>query len=404
LKLDALAKIGLAVGAMAASFGLGRASVPDGEVAPRTADAMELALRSAFEEPDPEFRTIAMRRLVESVDERSLPGAVNAYRDLSAASEPIGISEFFARWSRIDLEGMIDALETWPDDRAVAQGMGWVAYRLALTGGAEAATAYFESLPDAIRLLTGYRAVEGTLNSGDAAGLIRWLAGAADEGERSRLTQAAFFKVLRERGAAGAFAFFDSIPDDGSRGFKRQAFLVLLERLARSDVSAAVAFQERHLDEPWADDGALRLALAWADVDARAVLAWIGSDGPSAERDRLVEAVVERWAMHDEGAAIAWAREQSQSPLLDRVCARFAGSTIIRAPDQSIDLAARIIDEEIKHAALHRFARYWFTRQPEQTGLWLTRAGLSAFEADGLIQGLTDVRERRLREDRGGRG
>ncbi|MEZ4334727.1 MAG: hypothetical protein R3F35_23460 [Myxococcota bacterium] len=404
MRVNAIGKIGICVGALAASFFMGRTSVPSGEVPPTTAGAMERALRSAFEEPDPELRAREMRWLLESIDEETLPGAATAYRDLSATSEAIGVSDFFALWSRIDLDGMIEALSTWPDDRAVAQGMGWAAYRLALTGGADAATAYFESLPNTVRLLTGYRAVEGTLNAGDEEGLVRWLASLADEGERSRLMQAAMFKLIRERGVAGAIGFFDSIPNDGAAGLKRQAFLLLLERLARSDATAAILFQDARTDARWAEDGALRLALAWADVDPRAAIAWIESDVSVEERDRLVEAVVERWAMHDEPAAIDWAREQSQSPLLDRVCARFAGSTIIRAPDESIEIAARIVDDRIRHSALRRFARYWFTRKPEQTGLWLAKAGLSMSEADGMIRALEEDRARRLGGDRSGRG
>lgn len=404
MNVGRLSKFGLVIGALSASFYLGNASARGFRADPGSAEEMESALRAAFELSDPEIRASEMRRLIGEIDEVTLPGAHAVFRDQSATSEALGVSEFFARWSQIDLEGMVDELRSWPDDGAAAQGMGWATYRLALRGGTRAAVGYFDSLPERFRLFTGYRLVEGALNGGDEEEFVRWLAELDDDAERSRLIQSAVFKLLRERGTDGTLEFFDGVPDDAPRHFKRQIHLVLLERLARVDSSRAIALLTAHADEPWAEGGRRTLALAWTDVDPRSALSWVESWPPDAERERSIEAVVDRWAMRDEPSAIAWSEERSESPLLDRLRSQFSGSTIIRAPDQSIHLAARIADPGIRGAALRKFARYWFQRRPDDTSAWLTQAGLSESEAEELIAALALDRERRLGRGRAGRG
>ncbi len=377
-------------------FVVGRFMPSEGQAHAATPEAMATALRIAFVEPDPMLRASGMERLIAQLDERNLPGAIEVFREFSTRAETLGVSEFFARWSRIDVEGLALAMRSWPDEKASAQGVGWVAYQYAFEGGTAKAIPYYEGLSPSMRLITGYRLVEGALNRGDDAGLVEWIGSLQDAAERSRLTQSIILKLLRERGSESAIAYFDSVPADVPNGYKRQIFLVLLDKLVRQDVESALAFRAARASELYAENSLNQFAAAWADVDPVAAIAWAERLTAGPEKEQALETLIDRWATRDRDAAIEWTRKQVPSPMTDRLSHRFVGAMTIRNPDLAMDLAAGIVNTEMQSASLFSFARYWFMRKPEQTRAWLQRGGLSEAETKAMIQDLTKTREQRL--------
>jgi len=382
--------------AVAIGFLLGRATADVTGPRVATPEAMAEALRLAFVEPDPMLRARDMNRLIPRIDAENLPGAIETFRAFSTRAETLGVSEFFAIWSRLDVEGLAAAMETWPDQKAKSQGIGWVAYQYAKDGGTARAVPYYEALTPPLRLVTGYRVVEGALNQGDEEGLVRWIGAQDDAAERSRLTQAVVLKLMRERGADSAIAFFDRVPAESAYHFKRQVFLVTLDKLVRSDPEKAVAFLDARAAEPWAEKGLAQLVAAWTDVDPPAALAFLEGRRAEPDFDEALETLVDRWSAHDQRAAIDWTRQQLPSPLVDRLCRRFTAALTVSDPDQAMELAGRIVDPAIRHDALRGFARYWFLRKPEETRRWLVAGGLAESEADALVGELTKTREHRL--------
>ncbi|MEZ4333673.1 MAG: hypothetical protein R3F35_18110 [Myxococcota bacterium] len=384
--------------AMAVGLGflLGRVTAGDGAPDVDSPESMSRALRSAFVETDPMLRARAMNRLIPLVDRENLAGAVEVFRAFSTRAETLGVSEFFATWSRLDVQGLADAMASWPDEKGKSQGIGWVAYQYALEGGTDRAAPYYDTLTPRLRLVTGYRLIEGALNGGDEAGLVRWIGSIDDAAERNRLTQGVVLKLLRERDAQAVVAYFDRIPGDAPGQYKRQAFLVVLDKLVRDDAEAALRFRASQADEPWAENSMSQLMASWADVDPAAALAWVESQPRDDESDRALEALLDRWSAHDPQAAIDWTLTRPPSPMIDRLARRFTGLLTISQPDRAIALAARIEDPSIKHEALRAFARYWFLRRSEQTRNWLVAGGLSPEAAEGMIAELARTRDERM--------
>lgn len=387
--------IALLVGVLA-GFLLGRLTGGHDGPDVRTPEAMATALRSAFVEPDPLLRARDMNGLIERIDATNLAGAVEVFREFATKAETLGVMEFFARWSRVDVDGLAEAIDSWPDEKAKSQGIGWVAYQRAFEGGAASAVPYYEKLVPRLRLVTGYRLVEGAVNRGDQQGLIDWIGSLDDPAERSRLTQSIVFKLLRERAPRDVVAFFDAVPVDASGPYKKQAFLIVLDKLVRHDADAAIAFRDARVSEPWAENSLGQLVSAWADVDPIAALAWLDTQPPGEEHERALETLVDRWSAHDMNAAIEWTKKQLPSPMVDRLCTRFVSGLTVSDPDQAMELAARIVDPTARHQSLRAFARYWFLRMPPETRTWLERAGLSGAEAEAMIAELTRTRAERL--------
>ena len=377
-------------------FVAGRYMPSEGPLRARTPEAMAKALRVAFTESDPMLRARDMDRLMGQLDEQNLPGAIEVFQEFSPRSETLGVSDFFAHWSRIDVDGLVQSIRTWPDEKASAQGAGWAAYQYALEGGAAKAIPYYDSLTPILRMVTGYRLVEGALNRGDDTGLVQWISSLGDSAERSRLTESIILKLLRERNPDSAIAVFDRVPADAPNGYKRQFFLILLDKLIRQDVDAALAFRDARAGEPFAENSFKQLASAWADVDPTAAMVWFEAQPAGPEREEALEILVDRWAAHDQAAAVEWTRKQLPSPMIDRLSRDFVASLTIREPLLAMDLAGRIVDPQIRSAALRDFARYWFVRTPDEVRGWLVRGGLSEAEANALIQELTTTREDRM--------
>lgn len=387
--------VSLVVGALV-GFLLGRTTAGDGGPRVATPEAMATALRSAFVESDPMVRARDMNRLIDQIDAGNLPGAIEVFREFATKAETLGVAELFAHWSRIDADGLAEAMNTWPDERARSQGIAWVAYQYAFEGGTAKAVPYYEELVPRLRLVTGYRLVEGAMNKGDRQGLIEWIGSLEEAAERSRLTQSIVFKILREREPKDVVAFFDAVPADSPHQYKRQAFLIVLDKLVRHDAAAALAFREARNAEPWAENSMSQLMAAWADVDPTAALAWIELQPAGAEREKALETLVDRWSAHDMKAAIEWTKKQLPSAMVDRLCVQFVSGLTIGDPDQAMELAARVLDPASRQRALRAFARYWFLRAPDQTRAWLERGGLSAADAESMIAELTQTRAQRL--------
>jgi len=382
--------------ALALGFLAGRMSSLEGTPQVLGQDEMEKALRSAFVEPDPLVRAIEMDRLLSGLNEDNIDGAASVYREFSRSAGTLGVFRFFARWAQIDLEGLREEVESWPDEDSKAQAAGCVAYEYAIQDGIGAAVTFYDSLQPRFKLLTGYRLVEGAFNSGQDKGLVDWVSALVEEDARKRLSQSMVLKLLRERGPEGAIAFFDSVPSGAPNGFKHQLYGELIEKLTRFDPEAGVAFYFDTLDEPYARNSIYRLVTSWVDVDPTGAVVWVEARESSDERSRLLAAAVDRWATYDESAAMAWTQKQLPSPMVDRLYKRFAGSHIIRNPTKSVELARSISDLDMRRDVLRRFARYWFMRKPDEVGLWLAAGGLSPAEADAMVEELRATRERRL--------
>jgi hypothetical protein len=363
-----------------------------------TPEEMASALHAAFVEPDPLVRATEMDRLVKALDAENLPGAILVYREFSRRSKTLGVFKFFAQWAKIDVDGLAEGLQSWPDEDGKAQGAGWVTYEFAVHDGIGRAITYYDGLSNRFKLVTGYRLVEGAINSGQENGLVEWISTMDDEDARKRLAQNIVLKLLRERGEEGVLSFFEDLPAGASNNFKRQIYLELSDKLTRYSVESGVAFYEAHKHEAYAKKGIMRMVGAWIDVDPMAALRWVEDLEVGEGRSRVLEAALDRWATQDEASAIEWTRKQPPSPIIDRLNRRFTGSLTIRKPGQAVKFARAISDDEMRRSALRRFARYWFNRKAEKTREWLVDGGLSEIEAEAMIEELNATRRRRLEE------
>ncbi len=358
------------------------------------------ALEAAFTEPAPELRSERMRALLARLDASTLDDARRVFRDFSTRAGSMGAYEFFRRWSQIDLESLENDIGDWPDEDARAQGIGSIAYEYANRGQIPAAIVFYDGLRPQMRISAGYRLVEGAMNAGEEAALVEWIGSLDDPGDRSRLTQAAVLKVLRERDVEGVVEFFDDQVVRTRASYSRQLFLIALEKIVRRDPMAAVAFRDARASEDYARKSLRALVVAWVDRDAVAAIDWLTGRPTEPEYDETLELAIDRWASHDDAEALSWTLTQPPSPMVDRLMRRFARSRIIRDPDRSVALAARIGSDELREDALRDLARYWFSRKPAETQQWLVAGGMDLERAQDLVREFEEKRALRSSQAR----
>lgn len=352
-------------------------------------------LRSVLRETDPLRRASRMERLFAALDRENLQGAIEVYREAALAGEVLGVMRFMGRWAELDREGLIDSLRDWPDEQSQAQGYGWAVYQIALEEGVPAAVRFYSEIPPKLWVTARYWLVEGAANAGDLSALHEWGASQYEVDDRRRIARTVFTRLLRD-GRESALSWFESIPDDAANHFKQLAFGTLLERLVKIDRAAALEYWEARSDEPWAERTAIPMVVAWANDDPDGAVAWILDQPEGDERNRQLNAVMDRWSMSDDRAAVAWLAAQPTRPELDRTYERFARLFTTRSPQLAASLVGRISAPEVRGDAVTAFARYWFRRRPDELRSWLAEAGVSPEETDAVVAGLEEKRQRVL--------
>jgi hypothetical protein len=358
-------------------------------------EAAAQELRSVLRDPDPLRRASRMERLFARLDVENLPGAIEVYREEALRGEMLGAMRFMGRWSELDREGLVEALGGWPHEQSQAQGFGWAVYRVALDEGVPAAVRFYGKIPPKLSFTARHWLVDGAVEAGDLSALHEWAASQSEVEERRRLAGTIVTRLLRD-GTEVATGWFESIPENAENHFKQLAFGLLLERLVRLDPAFALNYWETRADRPWAQRTAIPMGVAWVDDDPDAAIAWVMSQPAGDERNRLLYAVVERWSLSDDRAAVRWLEALPPSPELDGMYGRFARSFTIKNPELAATLLSRISESEARVEALTPFARYWFRRRPDELRAWLAASGVPSAETEGVVAALEAKRSRLL--------
>jgi hypothetical protein len=305
---------------------------------------------------------------------------------------------FMGRWSELDRKGLVEALPSWPHAQSQAQGYGWAVYRIALDEGVPAAVRFYSEIPPKLSFTSRHWLVDGAVSAGDLSALHEWGAAQYDPDERRRSAGTIITRLLRD-GREVATGWFESIPGNAENQFKQLTFGLLLEKLVKIDVDFALQYWEARSDQPWAHRTAIPMAVTWVDDDPDAAMAWVMSQPADEERNRLLYAVVERWSLSDDRAAVRWLEARPPSAELDGMYSQFTRSFTIKNPELAATLVGRISESKKRVEALTPFARYWFRRRPDELRSWLTAAGVPASETEEVVSAL-EARRRRLLESK----
>lgn len=361
-------------------------------------EATAEALRSVLVDSDPLSRASRMERLFARLDRANLPGAVAVYREEALRGEMLGAMRFMGRWAELDREGLIEALPGWPHEQSQAQGYGWLVYRIALDDGIDDAVRFYATIPPKRAFTARYWLVEGAVNNGDLRALHEWAAGEADPDERRRSAGTILTRLLRD-GRDAATGWFESIPAEADNQFKQLTFGLLLEKLAKLDIDFAVQYWDERSNEPWSHRTAIPMAVAWVDLEPDAAVAWVMAQPAGEERNRLLYAVIDRWSLSDDQAAVRWVEALPPDPALDGMYARFTRSFTIKNPPLAATLVGRISESRKRVEALQPFVRYWFRRRADEMRGWLADAGVPSSETEEVVAAF-EAKRQRLRESR----
>lgn len=129
----------------------------------------------------------------------------------------------------------------------------------------------------------------------------------------------------------------------------------------------------------------------WLQQDARSATAFASTLPPGEQRQALLDESLSRWTAQDGPAARDWLRSQGSRPELDEAIARHASADELarNAPDEAMDLVARIATPERRWQAWQALTRTLGDIDAEQVAPLLARApGLTPADRARLLDEL----------------
>ena len=203
-------------------------------------------------------------------------------------------------------------------------------------------------------------------------------------------------RMVLRRGTAEAFRWAESLPPDASAGrLKVNAIRRVAGAVAELDPATAMAFAEKHGEDPAGRNVYARVGSTVAQYDGELAMQWLGTLPEGIERRNAVQETYREWLKQDRGAAMRWMRGQQTEPWLDPAIRLFA-IAVSRTGDPEVGIAwaVRISPEGRRDDAILRVARMWLTADPVAAQAWIDGADIPE-ELKQRIVTLPPKRERK---------
>jgi hypothetical protein len=125
-----------------------------------------------------------------------------------------------------------------------------------------------------------------------------------------------------------------------------------------------------------------RIGTRWVQHDPLAAMAWLSSLPPGVDRDDGVAEAFRDWLMKDFSAADAWIHEKIQPDDIERwvepAVSIFVKTNGMARPQESLELAARLEDQDLRDSASVILLIHWMKRDRAAAEAWLAKSNLSA--------------------------
>ncbi len=237
--------------------------------------------------------------------------------------------------------------------------------------------------------------IEGWVESGQTAGVWRYLAEIETDRERERGSQVVVYHLVSREGADAALREIEELVVEPPRGaaFKKRVLRTAVGLVARIEPERAISVVEAYPEGSERDSLVRRVAVNWVTQDGPAAIAWLRTQPPKPQRGPIMREVYRRWVVRDRPAALAWMADQADlgdlSPILDMHATALTRSD----PDAAIAWALGIGDASLRREVLLDVAEVWQHADPEAAGHRIRELGLD--------EELEDRIERRRNRGRG---
>jgi hypothetical protein len=345
------------------------------EGAPPPPSQVSAAVEAALMRPDPLERTAELARLLQGLGPDAVGDVRAAYDAVFVDVGDVEIVLLAEWWAQFDPRGAFD----WTHREWVGKHPAVVASVIrawAARDPEEARQAIDEIAKPVLRRGSVEALLRGWEESGEP-GLVDYVAGLPFGVARQvAIATLARRKVLRN-GSEEAFRWAEGLSDDHPDRFKLQVFRRVASAVAEVDPHAAAAWAEQHSAGEYGDGLFRRVGVRWAKRDGPAAMAWLAALPAGDQRDAGVQETYREWLSRDAEGATAWMRSSELEPWLQPALTLFALYLSGESPEEALDWAARIRDEERRQEAIVRIGRRWVVADPDAAESWLDRTELS---------------------------
>lgn len=169
----------------------------------------------------------------------------------------------------------------------------------------------------------------------------------------------------------------EALPDDAPAKFKLQTFRRVGSVAAEIDPLRAAAWAETHLQGDFGEGLPRRVAVRWVRQDPEAAMAWLGSLPTERHIEYAVEETYRTWLGRDRESAWAWIRNAEPAPYLEPAVSLYAVGISKEDPQEGLEWAARVLDEDRHDVTLEAIGRAWLNRDPERARAWIEQSDMS---------------------------
>ncbi len=317
-------------------------------------------LESILSEKDPVQRRIGFALALDGMDAQGVKEAIALYDGLPGRNDLRDERRVLLyRWGQLDGEEALFYAGSIEDDRTRTDSMN-----KALSGWAS-------SDPDAALVWA-----QDNFDGEDNPYLVPVISSVANK-DLYRATDLTYLLPYgRNRGSAvGSLVdgFMQQSPEaamDWARalpdGVLKQGISArVADRLARDDPAFNAYFPSTLIESEASRRAYESYAKAWGRSDPVEAAAWVDANVPNEFRGGAAAGVLYGFMRRDVVAATDWVSTQSPSPVLDAAISRSADRLRRGNPEQAIDLALNIGDEEKRNQSITSIAEYWQRHDPE---------------------------------------
>jgi len=343
--------------------------------APPPPSEVSAAVESALLHPDALERTAQLARLLHGLGPDAIGDVRAAYDAVFVDVGDVEIVLLAEWWAQFDPRAAFD----WTRREWAGQHPAVVAAVIrawAARDPEQARQAVDEIALPVLRSASVEALLRGWDESGEP-GLVGYVAGLPFGGPRQLAIARLATRRLHRSGAEEVLRWAEGLSDDHPDHFKLQVFRRVASAVAELDPQAAAAWAERHSTGEYGDGLFRKVGVRWAKRDAPAAMAWLATLPAGQQRDVGIQETYRVWLGRDAEGATTWLRSSELEPWLEPALALFALYLSRESPEEAMDWAARIQDQERRQQTIVKIGRRWVVADPDAAESWLDRAELS---------------------------
>jgi hypothetical protein len=344
-----------------------------------------------LKEPDPLERTAEIARRLQGLGPDAIGQVRAAYDAFFVDSGDVAIVLLAEWWARLDPTGAFEWARGEWIGRHPAVVMA-VVYAWATRDPEEAGRAV-EGITNPTLQRACLEALVGGWDESGRPGLLDYLADLSDDADQQRSIALLMRRRVRRDGFEETFRWAEALPDEPAP-LKLNVFRRLASAAAELEPNRAAAWAERHSGGEHGKGLFRRVGVRWAGQDGRAAMAWLATLPAGWERDVGVQEAYRTWLSRDHENAMAWMRGAELEPWLEPAFVLFTVSLSRKSPEEALEWAGRLRDEERRREAFMKIGRVWHLADPDAAQAWLDRSELSEKDRNWVLEPRQQPRRR----------